>query len=334
MKKIASTLIAFVSFFLTSCSLPSANELESTKSANKTVPITVAYFSHFFLYIPLYVAKDRGFFNDEGLDVKFVSTGGDEKAFTAVSAGNAQFAVSDPVFAAIARERGQGGKVVAGVVSGIPFWLVTYKKEIKPAVTAADLKGLRIASLPAPSTCYAVTEELLQNNGHPVKARIIQGAAGTLEPMLRSDQADAAMEIEPIVSTAVAHGAHVIYAPAEKGSEFAFTGMTVSDQFYADHPEIIQHAVNAMTKAMNYIQSNFDGTVEVAQKEYPETDKSIIVAALKRMIGSGTTPKNPLVPKIAWDNAISMRKKLGDIKEKGSFEENVDMSFVKRAMAK
>ncbi len=49
--------------------------------------------------------------------MKLVSTGGDEKTFTAVSTGNAQFGVSDPIFVAIARQRGQGGKVVAGIVT-------------------------------------------------------------------------------------------------------------------------------------------------------------------------------------------------------------------------
>ncbi len=152
--------------------------------------------------------------------------------------------------------------------------------------------------------------------------------------MLKSNQADAALEIEPVVSTAVQDGAHVIYTPAMNGGDFAFTGMTVSDQFHADHPEIIQHAVNAVTKAMKYIHSDFEGTVKVAQKEFPETDKKVIVAALKRMIESGTTPKDPLLAKTAWDNAIALRKKLGDMKSSGSYAENVDMSFVKRSLAK
>src|ERR1700722_10652983 len=124
------------------------------QAAKKLQPITIAQFGHVFLYMPLYVAVDRGFFKEQGLDVKIVSTGGDEKTFTAVSSGNAQFGVSDPVFAAIARERGQGGKVVAGVVGGTPFWIVTYKANIKPIVDPSQLAGLKIAAYTAPSTCY------------------------------------------------------------------------------------------------------------------------------------------------------------------------------------
>jgi NitT/TauT family transport system substrate-binding protein len=300
----------------------------------KTIPITIAQFGHVFLYIPLYVAVDQGFFKEEGLDVKLVSTGGDEKTFTAVSAGNAQFAVSDPVFAAIARERGQGGKVVAQIVGGTPFWLVTYKSNIKPITNPNQLAGMKIAAYTAPSTCYAVTKQILQNGGKPIKAQIVQGAFGSLQAMLKSDQADAAMEIEPVVSTAVASGGHIIYAPATQQSDFAFTGLTVSDQFCKEHPEVIQHAVNAIAKAMKYIQTDSKGTFDVAKKEFPETDDKIIVAALKRMKEGGTTPKTPLLAKKAWDNAIALRKELGDIKGNGAYEENVDMSFVGNALNK
>ncbi len=88
------------------------------KTATTTTAVTIAQFGHVFLYMPLYVALRGGFFREQGLDVKLVSTGGDEKTFTADSTGNAQFGVSDPTFAAIAREHGQGGKVVAGIVKG------------------------------------------------------------------------------------------------------------------------------------------------------------------------------------------------------------------------
>ncbi len=138
MNKFATTFAVCLAFFLTSCSQPPTDELNKS---TKTTPITIAQFGHVFLYMPLYVAQDRGFFTEEGLNANFVSTGGDEKTFTAVSAGNAQFGVSDPVFAAIARERGQGGKVVASIVTGTPFWIITYKNDIKPVKAPTELKG-------------------------------------------------------------------------------------------------------------------------------------------------------------------------------------------------
>jgi NitT/TauT family transport system substrate-binding protein len=53
------------------------------------------------LYIALYVAKDAGFFEKQGLDVTIDTGGGDAQAFAALTSGNAQFAQGDPAFVAM-----------------------------------------------------------------------------------------------------------------------------------------------------------------------------------------------------------------------------------------
>jgi NitT/TauT family transport system substrate-binding protein len=292
--------------------------------------ITIAQFGHVFLYLPLYVAADKGFFKQEGLDVKLVSTGGDEKTFAAVVTNNAQFGVSDPIFAAIARERGKGGKVVAAVVKGVPFWVVTFKNDIKKFDDPTGFAGKRIGTYSAPSTSYAVMRDLLQNSGHPVNGKIVQGAFGTLVPMLKANQSDMALEIEPTVSISVNDGAHIVYSPAHVLGDFAFTGITVSDDYFNSHPAEIQHVVNAVAKAMTYIHSDFNGALEVAKKEFPEVKEAVLRQALTRLIDEGTIPKSPMLSKKAWDRAVAMRKEIGDMKGTGSFDETVDMKFVSK----
>ncbi len=303
------------------------------KPAAKLTPVTIAQFGHVFLYMPLYVALRGGFFQEQGLDVKLVSTGGDEKTFTAVSTGNAQFGVSDPTFAAIARERGQGGKVVAGIVKGTPFWVITFNKAIKPITAPSGFSGYKIATYTAPSTSYAVMKSILQNGGKgkPIDAKIVQGAFGTLLPMMKANHADMALEIEPMVSIANHQGAHIVYAPATAPGDFAFTGLTVSDDYFAKHPEQIQAAVNALANAMKFIRKDPKATLDIAKKEFSDVPEPVIKDALDRLVSSGTTPASPMMTKSAWDNAIALRKDLGDIKSGGSFEQNVDMKFVLKA---
>jgi NitT/TauT family transport system substrate-binding protein len=293
----------------------------------KLKPITIAQFGHVFLYMPLYVAVRKGFFKDEGLDVRLVSTGGDEKTFTAVITGNAQFGVSDPTFTAIARERGQGGKVVAGIVRGVPFWVVTFKKDIQKFDKAEGFKGRRIATYTAPSTSYAVMKKILQNGGKKVDAKIVQGAFGTLLALVRANQADMALDIEPIVSVATSEGAHIVYSPASVLGDFAFTGLTVSDDYMKKNPEDIQKVVNAIARAMTFIQTDFEGAAKVACLDFKEVKEPVVREALKRLISEGTIPKNPVLPENAWNNAINMRKEIGDLKSSGAYKENVDMQF-------
>ncbi|MDB9509157.1 ABC transporter substrate-binding protein [Microcystis aeruginosa CS-338/01] len=73
--------------------------------------ITIAQFGDVFIYAPLYIAIDAGFFQKQGLDVSLISTGGDEKTWAAVISGNASFGVADPTFVAVSESRGQPGRV-------------------------------------------------------------------------------------------------------------------------------------------------------------------------------------------------------------------------------
>lgn len=296
-------------------------------TASTSTPITIAQYGHIFLYMPIYVAVDKGFFKKHGLDVTLVSTGGDEKTFTAVTTGNAQFGVSDPTFTAIAREHGQGGKVVAAVVRGVPFWLVTFRKDIAAMTNTSQLQGYRCAAYPSPSTCYAVMTKILQN-GHATRAKIVQGAFGTLPALLKAEQADVALEIEPTVSLVVGEGGHIVYTPVKELGDFAFTGLEVSDNFVKEHSDQIKAAVAALKEAMQYIHRDFDGTLAVAQKEFPDVQPNVVRSALRRMIDSGTTPADPQLPPKAWNTAISLRRSLGDLHSAGGYEQNVDMSFL------
>ena len=72
--------------------------------------------------MPLYLAEGKGFFKDQGLSVTITSTGGDDKTFAAVISGDVHFGIADPTFVAIARAKGQPGKVIASIVNGVPFW--------------------------------------------------------------------------------------------------------------------------------------------------------------------------------------------------------------------
>lgn len=321
--------------FAITCALLAAcgnAEVQQGTSTNKLTPISIAQFGHVFVYMPLYVALDKGFFKDQGLDAKLVSTGGDEKTFAAVASGNAQFGVSDPTFTAIARERGQGGKVVAAVVKGVPLSVVSFK-DAKPISEATGFAGDRIATYSAPSTSYTVMKQLLDNNGHPVKAKIIQGAFGTLQAMVKSNQADMALEVEPMVSSAVAENGHIVFEVNQKFPEFAFTGLMVSDQFRQEHPEQVQAAVNALSKGLKLIQENPEEAVQVAKKEFPELSEDVVKKAVMHLLSEGNVPKTPVLDKKAWDNAIKLRQQSGDIKSGGSYEDNVDISFASKAQS-
>ncbi len=289
--------------------------------------ITVVQYGHLLIYYPIYLAKQKGFYEENDLDVNFVSTGGDDKTFAAVSSKSAFFGVADPVFVAIAREKGLKAKIVGTLIDGAPMWIVS--KEKIDITSNNALVNKRIMTYPSPSTSYTLLSEIIKNLKPKTEgATIVQGAFGTEMAMVESNQADAIYTIEPVASTALDRGFHVILSAMDIFGPMSFTGISVLDENIEKNPEIIKSFLLSVQQAIDLLNSNFDEVVELASKEFPETKKIIIRNALKRMIDEKVIPTTLETNEISWSKAIEMRKKVGDIKEIPPFDEVITNQFL------
>ena len=277
----------------------------------KLEEVKVAQFADVFLYMPLYLADGKGFFKEQGLSVTLISTGGDDKTFAAVISGDAHFGIADPTFVAIARSKGQPGKVIASVVNGVPFWGVTKNSDVPEIKEPKQLEGFTVATFPSPSTAFTLQKQMFESA--ELKPQIRQAAFGALLPLLETGAVDIALELEPNVSTAVKQGARVVYSMAEMYGDFAITGVTTREALIAENPELVQKFVNAIQQAQSYAHANPDTTAAFALKRFPNLDPVIVAQALKRIIESKTLPKSTLISEEAWEKACQLRVDAGDL---------------------
>jgi len=300
-------------------------KLSPAASARRLKSITIAQFGEVFLYAPLYVAKDGNFFSKRGLDVSFVSTGGDEKTWAAVVSGNAIVGVADPTFIAISANRGLKGVAIASIIAKAPFWGITFEQQTPIISDPKQLKGISVATFPAPSTAYTLQKRMFQEGGLPPNIR--EGAFGTLITMLKAKQANIALEIEPNVSQAVTKGARIVFGLDKIYGDFQTTGVTVLPSTIQKEPGKLSSIVCSLADAMSFIRQHPDDAVTLLSKRFPEVERPVAVKALKRMAESGVIPLSPIIKKDAWSHAIELRKAVGDLKEGGQYEEFVDNRF-------
>lgn len=294
--------------------------------------IKIAQYGDVFLYIPVYVAQDLGYFKEQGLDTEIFSTGGDDKTYAAVLSGSASFGIADPTFVAIARSQGTGGKVIANIVNGAPFWAITTDSSLESLTDITKLKGKKIATYPAPSTAYTL-QYLLQKKGG-VSQDIQQLAFGTLIPAMFTSKVDAVIEIEPNVSTAIANGAKIAYDINGFFPNFITTGVMVTDDYIIQNPKKVQKFVSAIQNALELIRKDRKKALAVAVKRFPEVKPEILSNAIDRMISSNVIPTSVYIDELAWKGAAELRiqtKELGDIKYA---IESYDMQFATRATSK
>lgn len=274
--------------------------------------ITVAQYGDVFLYMPLYVAQDCGFFETNGLHVSIVSTGGDDKTFAAVASGSAMFGIADPAFAAIAYEKGFKGKVLGSIVNGVPFWGVTDNPKYVDIKTPEQFKRLRIATFPAPSTAYAMQSKMIKDVG--AEASIVQIAFGGGLQALKNQRVDVSLELEPNVSLALKQGSYVSYSMASMYKDFVFTGVTSSEKNIEQNPEIVNCFMRSINQALQYIHQNPSNAVQCMCRRFKDVPQDVADSALQRLLKEGTIPETTKVSNKAWQNSLVLREELGDLK--------------------
>jgi NitT/TauT family transport system substrate-binding protein len=292
--------------------------------------VTIAQTGEFLLYSALYIAEDGGFFEQEGLDVNIISAGGDEKAVAAVISGQADFAVGDPTFAAIANERGIDVEVIASVVNGVPFWGVTFKDETVEAFANSGLNGLSVATFPSPSTAYTLQRDMFEDAG--LKPNIVEGAFGSILNVVRAGQADIALELEPNVALAETEGATVLYSLSKIYGDFAITGMTVDAAYAKKNPETVNSTLSALQSAMNFARTDTEAALDLLDDRFPELDNSVIQAGLLRMIDENIIPESILMQPSSWNKAVALRVEVGDIQNEQAAQGVLNSQWAKRLL--
>lgn len=301
---------------------------------NEEISVVVAQWGQekYLIYLPLYLAQEKGFFEKEGLNVSTKYSGNDDQVFATVLRGEAQFGIGDPVFTAISREKGARGKVVALIVNGVALWGITKNQNLPIIKESSQLAGLRIGTFPKPSTTYTLVKNTIEQEGEKLKnTKIVEASFGSQIALLESNSADIAMDLEPGASIAESKGYKIVYSLPKFYGDFSFTGLTTTEEVIKTSSETVQKMVNALEKACRFAHNNIEETIAIAQTLFPTQDKKIITNAVNRMIDENTIPEHAFISTEGWNRAIKVRVEVGDLKSEKNSEKSLDNSFAEKA---
>ncbi len=287
---------------------------------------------HTLLYLPIYNAIERGYFKDEGLDVTLVTGGTATNAFSAMTTGNADFAVADPMYVPISRENGADTKVVGQIVGRIAVWALAKDRSVG-AFDRAALLGKKIATHQRPMTAYTYTANYLQSLGlkDGQDVSIIQVRPGTEVVPFLAGQADFVVTLEPGASTAEAGGGHVVYSWPNALGDQIFTGLMTRQQTIAQRKPMVVGVVRALYRSLVDLRAHREAALTTARKYFPQVDEQILSLAIDRLTREHVFPDTPVISKSSWDRAAKARQIAGDLNGPAPFESNVDDELINSA---
>jgi NitT/TauT family transport system substrate-binding protein len=161
------------------------------------------------LYLPLWVAEDKGFFTEQSVKPAFITVGGGGAQTMAALLGGS-FDMTDLSLPALAtaNARGQDLRVIAGNHTELSFALQVRSDLAEPVASDGypaimhKLRGKRIAASTIGSFSYIVMKHLLEGAGMTfndvVLTQVQSGSSASV--MMAADQLDAVLHSEPYIS--------------------------------------------------------------------------------------------------------------------------------------
>jgi NitT/TauT family transport system substrate-binding protein len=245
-----------------------------------------------FYYLPLTIAEQKGFFKAEGLDVEIQDFPGGARALQALLGGSVD--VVSGAYEHTITQQAKGQNIEALFLQGKYSAIVLGMSKANAAKykSPADLKGLKIGvTAPGSSTNMFVNVLLAKAGLKPDAAAIIGvGATAGAVAIMQRGEIDAMANLDPVISQLEAGGdfVPVVDTRTAKGMQDVYGGAYAAGSIYVPvefakkYPNTAQAVVNAMMRALRFIQTSTPDQIVAAVPATYYTDKALYKAALEK----------------------------------------------------
>jgi NitT/TauT family transport system substrate-binding protein len=289
----------------------------------------------------IYVAAQRGYFHDEGLEVTLERFGATPEMTAPLAAGQLDVGAGAPtpsLFNAITRDIPVKLVAEKGLNSpGHGFNALVVRQELVDSGqvrSLADLRGLRVATPSQYSPMEAQLDYGLKEFGLDVgQVELTSLALPDMAPALANGSIDAAAMVEPFVTIAVSRGIGVRF----KGVDEMYPGHQIgailyAPSFYQREPEAARRWMVAYLRGVRDFNAAFDKGIERAAIVQILTEHTTVkdVALYDQMVIPGLDPDGYLnLKSIAADQDWYAQR--GLLRERLALADFVDYQYLSYA---
>lgn len=289
--------------------------------------------THSVFYAPLYVAINKGFFAEEGLEIELTNGGGADKSMTAVMSNQADIGFMGPEAAVYVKLQGSNDYPII-------FGQLTKKdgsflvgRTVKPSFQWSDLVGSEIiggrrGGMPAMSLEYALSKNNIKDQvtiNYDVQFDLITAA-------FEGGTGDYCTMFEPGASQYVAQGkGHIIASVGQEAGEIPYTCFMATKSYIKNNKEKVTKFMKAIIKAINFVSNNDAQTVaDTLKASFPSTDLSLLVSSVESYKSIDAYMTSPIMTQANFEHMLDILESCGIIQDRVSFSDMIDNSIVEK----
>jgi NitT/TauT family transport system substrate-binding protein len=229
---------------------------------------------------PIWLGKEKGFFEAEGLDLTIEPVAGGADIPGVVS-GNYDFAFGNVMSVFVAKEKGLDLRFVSNAASANNSVDSDSGAVIAPEgsdiKTASDLAGKKVSvnnlNNIGDTTIRSAVEAA---GGDPKSIEFVEIDFPNVAAALETKQVEAGWVTEPFMTTAIADGAHVVsYNFKETHPQLDIAGYFTKGEVIEQDPELVKSFQAAMKTSLEYAQKNPDEVRDIIAT-YTKMDAAVL----------------------------------------------------------
>lgn len=291
--------------------------------------IRLSEVTHSIFYAPLYIAINKGYFEEYDITIELSNGGGADKCMSALVSKSADIALMGPEATIYVAEQGKKDMpVVFGQLTKRDGSFIIGRENIEnftwDALANKEILGGRQGGVPAMTLEYAIESNNVENCTINYDV-----AFDNLTSAFIGGTGDFVTAFEPAASAIVENGKGYILASvgAETG-EIPYTAFTANNSYIKENKETIKNFLKAIMKGYNFLVSaNIDDIVEALKPSFEGTSDESIKHSIEAYIAIDSWNSTPVMTEVAYNNLIKIMKNAGKLTDTVPFSSVVDNSY-------
>jgi NitT/TauT family transport system substrate-binding protein len=272
-------------------------------------------------HAPFFLGKERGYFDQEGIDLDIQEGRGSGVTVQAVAAGTATFGYADVATMIKAASKGAPVIAVGVALQTSPMSAMGFadKNIRKPE----DIKGKTVAVTPGDSMSQVWPLFLKKTGLKDSDFKTVSGDAQTKLNAVMNGQADLLLGYVMDQAIKLQDATHKDIYPirfADYGVNMVSSGIIVQKDYLKAHPDVVKRFLRAATRSLEEAAKNPDAAVDAMLKANPKSGvKDTALVGMKNTASLYRGPDNPKDRPLRV-GAKNMDETLGLLVEYGGLE--------------
>jgi NitT/TauT family transport system substrate-binding protein len=313
--------------------------LTGCKSSSGLTEVTLNEVAHSIFYAPMYVAFEKGYFEDEGLKVNLVNGLGADKTMTALLSGDCDIGFMGAEASIYVYNEGAEDYVVnfAQLTQRAGNFLVS--RNLTEDFKWDNVKNKTVIGGRAGGMPEMVFEYILKKEGLDPKKdlTIVQNIDfGLTSQAFSSGQGDYTIEFEPAATALELEGVgKVVASLGVESGKVPYTSFSVKKSYLEKNKDVIQKFTNAVQKGIDFVATHTPEEIaDVIQPQFAETEREKLVMIVTRYYDQDTWKDNLIFEEGSLTLLQDILDDAGQLTKRVPYNDIVTTDFAKKAANK